>query len=382
VKAARFAAVLALALVGCHAESPAPRAEPAPPPPGELWLTMQEIADGDIEVAPLDTRDVEDTIVTSGTVSLDDLRTGHVFSPVTGRVVRILAGLGQHVAKGAPLAVIESPDVGSAVSDVHKAEAEMLAAEHDLRRKKAIFEQQAGSAADVEAASDRYRRAKAELERAKRKQELLRVGGAGVTQEYTLRSPVEGEVLLRNINPGVEVQGQYSGGANAELYTVGQLDTVWVLGDLYEMDMARVRVGTPATVKVVAYPGKVFQGQVDWVGGSLDGSTRTAKIRCTFANAEKLLRPMMYATVELAVDRERALAIPRSALLRVGKDKVVFVQSGEAEGRVRFTRITVDADDGASSPWLVAKGAELTPGQKVVVKGTLLLSQMLGEERR
>ena len=180
---------------------------------------------------------MDDTILTSGRVALDDLRSAHVFSPVTGRVVKISAQLGQHVRKGDVLAVIESPDIGNAVSDVHKAEADLIAAEHDLKRKKQLFEEKAGSAADLEASEDNWRKAKAELERARQKQFLLRVGNVNaVTQSYALTSPIDGDVLLRNINPGIEVQGQYSGGANQELFTIGEVDKVWLLGDLYEMD--------------------------------------------------------------------------------------------------------------------------------------------------
>jgi cobalt-zinc-cadmium efflux system membrane fusion protein len=377
VSARRFALALACVSVACHASRPAPPSASGPPK-GEVWLTPQQVEAANIELVALEARDVEDVIVTSGTVALDDLRTGHVFSPVTGRVVAIKAGLGQRVVKGEPLAVLESPDVGSAVSDAHKAEADLIAAQHELTRKKLLYEQQSGPAADVEAATDRYRKAKAELERAKRKQELLRVGGAEtVTQEYVLRAPVDGEVLLRNINPGAEVQGQYSGGAGAELYTIGQLDRVWALGDLYEMDLARVHVGMPVSVSVVAYPDRVFAGRVDWVGAALDGNTRTAKIRCTLDNPDRLLRPMMYATVKLAVTQPRALALPRPALLRLGKEKIVFVEAGEGDGRARFRPVTVDADDGESSPWLVVKGGDLAPGQKVVVKGAILLSQMI-----
>jgi cobalt-zinc-cadmium efflux system membrane fusion protein len=359
----------------CHrTQAPVP---PPGAPAGEVWLTPQQVADAKIDVQALGKRDVDDTILTSGTVSLDDLRTGHVFSPVTGRVVTIVAGLGDRVAAGAPLAVIESPDIGNAVSDVHKAEADMIAAEHDLKRKKDLFEHQAGPAADVEASNDNYRRVKAELERARSKEQLLRVGSANtVTQQFTLQSPVAGEILLRNINPGVEVQGQYSGGASVELFTVGEIENVWVLGDLYEMDLARVHVGSPATVNVVAYPNKTFMGTVDWVSGSLDANTRTAKVRCSFANTDKLLRPMMYATVQISVEQQTALAIPRNSLLRLGAEKVVFVQVGEGDGHVRFQRVAVDVDEGESSPWLVVRSG-LQPGQTLVVNGAILLSQML-----
>jgi cobalt-zinc-cadmium efflux system membrane fusion protein len=346
-------------------------------PAGEISLTPAQISDAQIGVSAVDLREVDDTILTSGTVTLDDLHAGHVFSPVTGRVVSILAQLGERVHKGQALAAIESPDVGSAVSDVHKAEADLIAAEHALKRQKTLYEQKAGPASDLEAAEDTYRKAKAEVERAREKQSLLSVGSVDtVTQTYTLRSPIDGEVLLRNINPGIEVTGQYSSGAAQELFTIGDVDRVWVLGDVYEMDLARVHVGSPAAVTVVAQPGKTFTGTVDWVSGALDPTTRTARVRCTFDNPDKLLRPMMYATVQISVDRKQALAIPRDALLRLGQEKVVFVQTGDSGGSVQFRRVAVDVDEGQASAWLEVKHG-LERGQKVVTSGAILLSAML-----
>jgi RND family efflux transporter MFP subunit len=197
-----------------------------------------------------------------------------------------------------------------------------------------------------------------------------------VTGTYTLTSPIEGEVLMRNINPGIEVQGQYSGGTMQELFTIGELDRVWILGDVYEIDLARVRVGETAAVTVVAYPGKVFKGTVDWLSGSLDPVTRTAKVRCTFDNAEKLLRPMMYSTMAIAVDQRKAVAIPTSALMRMGEYKVVFLQIGEADGKVKYERVPVDIDERSATGWLEVKHG-LEAGQKLVIKGGDVLSQKL-----
>jgi cobalt-zinc-cadmium efflux system membrane fusion protein len=368
-------AVISMFGASCK-KSQASQAEPEPPP-GQVWLTPAQVRDAKIEVQSVEQRDVDDTLLTSGRVSLEDIRSAHVYSPVSGRVVTINAQLGAHVVKGAPLAVIESPDIGSAVSDVHKAEADIIAAEHDYQRKKDLFEQKAGSAADLEMAEDNWRKARAEVERARQKAFLLRAGNVdAVTQTFTLASPIEGEVLVRNINPGIEIQGQYGGGTAQELFTIGELDKVWVFGDVYEIDLARVHVGSPASVSVVTYKDRTFDGQVDWVSGMLDPTTRTAKIRCTFDNADKLLRPEMYATVQISVDQKRALAIPRDALLRLGEYKVVFIQLGEGEGHVHFERVPVDVDEGASSPWLEVKHG-LEAGQKVVVSGAMLLSQKL-----
>jgi cobalt-zinc-cadmium efflux system membrane fusion protein len=376
--AGQIPVVVLTVLLACQkAEMTADPATGPQAPAGEVWLTASQVKDARIEVAPVEEQDVDDTILTSGTVTLDDQRTGHVFSPVTGRVLAIKAQLGQHVKKGDPLATIESPDIGSAVSDVHKAEADLIAAEHDLKRKKDLYEQKAGSASDLEAAEDNYRRSKAELERARQKEALLRIGNVdAVTQSYTLTSPVDGEVLLRNINPGIEVQGQYSGGTAQELFTIGELDRVWVLGNLYEMDLARVHVGTPASVTVVAYPGAVFHGRVDWVSGAVDPVTRTATVRCTFDNEDKRLKPMMYATDQISVDQKKALAIPRSALLRLGDAKVVFVETGASDGKEKFSRVSVDVDEGESSPWLEVKHG-LAAGQKIVVNGAILLAAKL-----
>jgi len=359
-------------------------------PPGQVWLTSAQAADAKVEVTTVGEQVVEDAITTSGTITLDDLRSGHVFSPVTGRVVKIIAQLGQRVKKGDPLATIESPDIGQAVSDTHKAEADLIAAEHDLRRKRELYAQKAAAAADVEASEDAERNAKAELERARQKQFLLRVGNVdAVSQTYTLPSPIDGEVLLRNINPGVEVQGQYSGGAGnncipglttnavcGELFTIGELDKVWMLGDVYEVDLPRVHVGATASVTTISYPGRVFTGTVDWISGSLDPNTRTAKVRCTFDNPDGTLRPMMYATASLAADQRKAVAIPRSAIMRLGDYKVVFVQVGEAPGQMRFERLPIDVEETSTGPYVgVRHGVEA--GARVVSNGAAALSQRM-----
>ena len=368
---------LAAMAASCHKSQAASEPAGPQPPAGEVWLTAQQVKDAKIEVQPVAEQNVDDTILASGRVTLEDLRSGHVFTPVTGRVVKISAQLGQRVKKGDPLATIESPDIGNAVSDVHKAEADLIAAEHDFKRKKDLFEQKAGSAADEEAAEDNWRKAKAEVERARQKAFLLRAGNVDmVTQTYTLPSPIDGEVLTMNINPGTEVQGQYTGGTTQELFTIGEIDKVWVLGEIYEMDLARVQVGAPAAVTVVAYKDKVFDGVVDWVSGVLDPNTRTARIRCTFDNADRLLRPEMYATIQISVAQKKALAIPRSALLRLGEYKVVFVEIGEGDGHVRFERLPIDVDEGEASQWLEVKHG-LEVGQKIVVSGAILLSQKL-----
>jgi RND family efflux transporter MFP subunit len=219
---------------------------------------------------------------------------------------------------------------------------------------------------------------------------LLRTGNVdSVSQTYTLPSPIDGEVLFRNINPGIEVQGQYTGGAGnncitslnslvqcGELFTIGEVDKVWILGDVYEIDLPHVHAGASANVTTVARPGEVFTGTVDWVSGSLDPNTRTAKIRVTLDNPEKKLRPMMYATVAVAVDQRKAVAIPASAIVRLGEYKVVFIQTGESGGGVQFERSPIDVYEGQTGGYLAVRHG-LDAGQKIVVSGAAAISQKL-----
>ena len=364
------------ALVGCDHE-PA-RKKSADPPSGEIWLWQDQVTAAKLVVEPLAPQPVGGLVVTSGRVTFDDLKVAHVMSPVTGRVSRIEAQPGQRVKKGDTLAVIESPDVGSAFSDLAKAQADSISAEKDFNRQKELFEVHAGSQRDLEAAQGNYSKAKAELQRASKKAQLLRAGGASSGgQSYTLRAPIGGEVIARNVNPGAEVQGQYSGGTVLELFTIGELDTVWVMADLFEMDLGRVKQGTECLVKVVAYPSRVFKGTADWVSETLDPATRTAKVRCKLDNADRALKPEMYATAALAVDRQRTLALPRSAILHLGDQTMAFIDLGKAaDGRLRFERRPVSVNEELGGDFLpVVRG--ISAGERVVTSGAILLSGML-----
>ena len=188
--------VLALALTSlvlpcasCHKADASPTPQLTEPPADEVWLTEKQIVEGKIAVAPLSEQDVDDKIATSGRIAFDDLRVAHVFSPVTGKVIRIDAQVGQRVKKGDALAVLESPDVGMASADLSKAQAEFTAAEHDYQREKALWEKPEGHATsqkDFEASEDAFFKAKAELARARQKAVLLG-GGGSVSQAFTLR---------------------------------------------------------------------------------------------------------------------------------------------------------------------------------------------------
>ncbi len=341
--------------------------------PDEVVLTKEQLAK--IASAPAEPRPVPAAVTVGGRLTFDDLLVSHVFSPVNGRLSRLLAAPGDHVKKGAPLAVILSPDVGSAFSDELKARADLTAAEHERKRQREMFAVHASAARDLEAAEDNYDRALAEYQRTELKTRLLRQNGSGaVSQEYVLRSPIEGDVVARSANPGLEVQGQYSGASNApELFTVGRAGQVWMLGDLYEVDLPYVQPGAEVEFRSPVFPDRVFRGKVDWISDAIDPVQRTAKVRCVLANADGLLRPETYGVASISAPARRVLTVPREALLRSGDDTVVFVESSRGkDGSRAFRRRRVIADEQLSGD-LVPVLAGLSPGDRVVARGSIFL---------
>jgi len=138
-----------------------------------------------------------------------------------------------------------------------------------------------------------------------------------------------------------------------------------------------VKTGTECLASVVSYPGRVFRGLADWVSNTLDPATHTSKVRCKIANPDRALKPEMYATVTLPVDRQVALAIPRSALLRLGDQTVVFVELGKTpDGRLRFERRPVMVNEELGGEYLPVQ-RNLAKGERIVVSGAILLSVKL-----
>lgn len=365
------AIVLALALAGCGGG----RRAPADPPEGEAWLDPAALARGGVRIERAAVREIPQAVPASGRIDFDDLHVTHVFSPVSGRVARVLAQPGQKIRKGTPLVTILSPDVGAAFSDLVKAHADLLAAEADFDRQRRLAAVQANTARDVETAEDGYRKAEAEYDRARKKARLLRpVGGGAVTQEYPLVSYLDGEVISRAVSPGMEVQGQYSGASSAvELFTIGDTSRLWVLADAYEVDLPRLHEGDPVEIGVAAAPGRTFRGTIDWISDVLDPQLRTLKVRCEIQNADRVLKPEMYEAVTVKVPGREVVTVPRQALLRVGDDRLVLVAKGERPGgRIAFERRVVLADEGRADGLVAVQGG-LSGGEQVVVRGAILV---------
>lgn len=371
VAAMLVTALAAFAAPACRrAEAPVPV-----PPAGEVWLTEAQMHGARLVIEPAAVRPLTLRLVTAGRVAFDEGRVAHVFSPVSGRIVDVAGRLGQRVRAGDTLAVIESPDLETAWSDLLKARADAVAAGHEDERQKNLYEHGAAAEREAEAARDNAARARAELERAELRLKMLHASPDGkATQQFRLRAPVPGEVVFRTATPGLEVQGMLASASIVqELFTVGELDPIWVWGDVYERDLGRVRPGQSVAITSAADAATPIEGSIDYVGQVLDPQTHTSRLRCVVRNADRRLKPEMFVTLSVDLDRKDALAVPRAAVIKAGSRQTVFVEDGRtSDGRTRFLQRPVELAE-ADGGWVeVSEG--LKAGERVVVSGSILLS--------
>ncbi len=300
-----------------------------------------------------------DSIDVNGVVSADVSRTVPVTSLSGGRVVEIHARLGDDVRQGQLLLKINSGDLAAAFSDYQKAVSQELLTRRALDRSRDLFEHGAIARKEVEAAEDAERKAQVDVAAAAQR---IRVLGGRVDQPTSvieLHAPVSGTII--------DQQVQAAGGIRSidnspNLFTIADLSEVWVLCDVYENNLAQVRIGDSAQVRFTAYPGRVFRARVSNISSLLDPNTRTAKVRLQIPNYNRAFRPGMFATATFSSQtaRER-IAIPATAVLRLHDRDWVF----RPLGGNRFRRQPVQSSGTTADGYqFIAYG--LKPGDEVV----------------
>jgi membrane fusion protein, heavy metal efflux system len=307
---------------------------------------------------------IEDQVEFSAKVQADPSLSFRVFPPASGRVLGIQARPGDTVSRGERLATIESADAGSAQSDLVKAEIEAERAERAANREKILLDHGAVAEKDYIDAKASADSAQAELERAKRHLDVLGMSTSAATDHIPLYSPSRGVVLTVSAAPG-----EFSKSLdNADpLMTIADLSTVWIVGDVFEKDIAKIQPGTKVTVTVDAFPGQRWTGHINSISGALDAVTRTLKVRVTLPNPGDKLKPEMFAAIHVGVGAHAAVVVPSSAVIHEGQSTVVFVDNnGQPERR------NVTAGQAVDGKVEISSGLE--KGQRVAVNGAELLT--------
>lgn len=303
----------------------------------------------------------------NGRIAYNDNLTARVFSPIAGRVVKIMAEAGNTVKAGQGLLAIDAPEYALAAADSSKADADLLRKKEAYDRAKQLYAAKGVARKEVEATEDDWQQAEAEAIRAKSRLKNLSRQHDSHTGNYILPSPVDGVVNERQVNAGSEIRPD----AANPLFVITDPKHVWALVDLPEQELAKIKVGQEVIVQVDAYPNESFTGKVAVIGGSLDPVTRRIQVRCELDNADLKLKPEMFARVSPIADLNSSLPrIPNTALFTQGLYSYIFVET--APGTLQRRRVTLGLQ---GRDVYVKEG--LQAGERVVTSGALLLNAEL-----
>jgi cobalt-zinc-cadmium efflux system membrane fusion protein len=315
-------------------------------------------------------RQATSELVVTGSVNPDIARNVPVISLASGRVVGIYARLGDAVQKGQLLLRVRSDDVMGGFSDYRHAVADEILARAQLERIQDLYNHGAESKADLEVAQDTEDKAKVDLETTAEHLRLLGNDPNKLNNVVDIVAPVSGVITDQEVTNAAGVQAL---GTNP--FTISDLSYVWVICDVYENDLATVRLGDPADIRLNAYPDLVLKGTVSNIGAILDPNIRTAKIRLEVRNPG-MMRISMFVTATFRGQKvETHTLVPASAILHMHDRDFVYVP---APGH-KFRRLEVVSGDVLPNDTSLQEiKSGLQPGQQVVTN-SLVLDHVLAQ---
>lgn len=322
-------------------------------------------------------------LVTTAVIKPNAYRVADVSPRVPGKAIEVYARLGDNVKKGAVLAKLDSLELGQAKAAFLRARADLDVAKRNYDRLKTLYAKQISSERDYLTAKGDFERSEAAYNQAREALRLLGLSeaqiagtnwdsGGGRLSLLPLISPFSGTVISRDIVVGEQVRPDQT------VFTIADLRVVWLLADIHEKDLARVRIGDPVGIQVDAYPGEEFRGSITYISDTIEPATRTASARVEIANPDRRLRLGMFARAHIKLrpaPGERAgIVIPTDAVQRVGEKFVVFIEQEPGTYFPRVVSLATASDDAVE----VRSG--LAAGERVVTKGAFYLKSVLVRE--
>src|SRR5450631_4385688 len=356
-----------LALVGCSAHAN-PAAEAPPPanivPAVDSALFTVEYPEQFPLAAAIEHPTFSELVVT-GAVTPDIARNVPVVSLASGRVVGIHARLGDTVEKGQLLLTIRSDDVSGAFSDYRKAVADEVLSRAQLERASDLYMHGAKALSDLQVAQDTEDKAKVDLETTAEHLRLLGNDPDKPARMVDIVAPVSGVITDQQVTNAAAVQAFNT----PSPFTISDLSSVWVVCDVYENDLASVRLGDTAEIILNAYPDRMFKGRVSNIGAVLDPSIRTVKVRIEVQNPGMMRLGMFVRATFHGQTREMHTVVPASAVLRMHDRDFVFVPAPDR----KFRRVEVVSGDVLSENTNLQEiKSGLKPGQQVVTNALVL----------
>ena len=350
----------------------APAAAP-PSPPGTFRASPLQLKTLTVEV--VQTHGFVSEELTEGKIAVNGDRATPVFSPYSGRVTRVIAGLGDTVKSGAPLATLEASEYVQDQSDLKSAAAAVKLARINEARKQALYDAKGGSLQDWQSAQADLTNAESTHSAVRNRLRILGKSDAEIAQlegaenmnpVATLTAPITGVVVDRQVGPGQYLQAA----SGTPVFTIADPSSVWLLANVRETDTGLVKLGQSVEVRVLAYPKRAFKARVTFVAALVDSVTHRLPVRAEIENRDGALKPEMFANFRiLTADVSESAAVPEAAVVYEGSAAHVWVLAGDDLLSLRTIRT------GRSNDGLIEVLDGLKPGERVVTKGGLFIDQ-------
>lgn len=321
---------------------------------GAVIIDAATVQNMGVQTQPVERRDLARSVRAVGRIAIDERRVVHVHTKVTGWVEKLFVDfVGQEVEPGQPLLEIYSPELVATQEEL------LLAARYREATKESPFEDVRRSGQSLfEAAKQRLTLWDIHDEEIDR---LLNT--FEVKRTLTLYGSAPGVVTRLGVRTGMKVQ------PDTNLYTIADLSRVWVLVDVYEVDLPWLALGQMATVELSYGQSEPARGEIRYIAPFLDPKTRTAEVRLELDNGAGRFKPEMFGNVMIAgTPRRDVLAIPANAVIRSGIRTIAVVAMGEGRFSPREITLGLDSGDG----WLEVSSG-LHEGEDVVVSGQFLI---------
>jgi len=331
----------------------------------ELPVNTKDLSSG-YRTDTVQLRSPEQDLRFTGKVSYDQSRVDRIFPIVSGNVLEVYAALGTRVKQGQQLARVQSADVSGYLNTYNAAKADLAVAVRNAANTEQLYKSSFASQNDLVAARAQLEKSRSAFRGA---EQVLKVygangGAASGKPVYTVKAPVSGFVVERNINPGMQLRADNA----TPLFTISDLSRVWVLLNIYESDVAAVKLGQSVTITALAYPDKTFRGTIINISSVVDADTRVLQARVELPNPGVLLKPDMFCTISLNL----ATQGPSNQALTVNPKAVIFSNDNYFVVRRRPGTPELKSGDDASKAYeLVSVKVLRTTSSRSYVTGNL-----------
>jgi membrane fusion protein, heavy metal efflux system len=321
-----------------------------------------------LQTATVQSQAVMGEVTLNAKIAADPDKTVQVFPLVGGNVTEVNVELGQYVAKGAVLAIIKSSEIADNDRQRIEAQSDLAAAQKALSSTRDMYEGKLASERDLFSAQKEVEKAQAGLNRAN---EVSTIYGTNSKSLYTVRAPIAGFITQKNVAKDMSLRSD----ANMAIFTISQINEVFVVANVYEADISHIKVGETAQISILSYPDKAFTGKIDQVFNLLDPESKTMKVRVRLPNPDFQLKPEMNATVHIKYGEAGAVmtAVPSAAVIFDKSQNFVMIYKDKFNIETR----PVDVYRQVGETTYIKSGVK--DGEKVMTKEQLFVYDALND---